>query len=179
MQQRLIETLSSSFNDIQVNLSSIKLPNAPLNSLIRVETCLVNSQCELQEQNFRTTLQCSNDHFLPTFESETKEITSSRIEFRDIKFCKLPQVEKVQDYKKYYLVMIVKIGSTQSNEQTTGKVFKTKVSALEMWKSNPESFVFKPTYLSVLPLYHEGDKQLLSNKKHQPKMFIYDQTQFL
>ena len=113
MQKRLIGMLSSSFNQMQVCLSSIRIPNPPQNSLIRVEICLVNDKCELLEENFRTTLTCSNQNVLPCFESETKEISSSgHTEFRDIKYLKLPSVEKVADYSCYSLLFIVKIGSS-------------------------------------------------------------------
>lgn len=179
LQSRMLETLNSSFNQIQVSLSTIRIPNPPLHSLIRIETVLIDSQCKIQNECFMTTLHCEKEHYLPTFESETKEITSSRVEFRDTKYLQLPNVRKVSDYKNYYLVFIIKIGSNESGEQTTGTVFKSKVSAFETWKTNPNSFSFKPTYMSVLPLYHDGDKQLLNDQKHSPKMFVYDHTQFL
>jgi len=79
MQKRVIDTLSTPFNQIQVNLSSIRLPNPPQNSLIRVEIYLINNKCELMGEHFRTTLNCSSEQVLPFFESETKEITSSHI----------------------------------------------------------------------------------------------------
>ena len=45
MQARMIETLSSSFNLVQVTIGSFKIPSTPPNSLIRVEACLINSKC--------------------------------------------------------------------------------------------------------------------------------------
>ena len=51
------------------------------------------------------------------FESETKEIISSRTDFRDIKFLKLPNVAKQSEYKNYNLLIIVKIGSCNDPNQ--------------------------------------------------------------
>ena len=157
MQKRLIDTLSSSFNQIQVCLSSIRIPNPPQNSLICIEICLINNKCELLEENFRTTLTCSSDNVLSCFESETKEITSSgTIEFRDIKYLKLPSVEKVADYSRFSLLVIVKMG--RSNVETDQSPFAAKVNVLDQWKADPSVFSFRPTYLSVLPLFNESDR---------------------
>ena len=64
----------------------------------------------LFEENFKSTRTCRNDHVLPVFETETKEILSSRVDFRDTKYLRLPSVAKVSDYKDFFLIYIIKIG---------------------------------------------------------------------
>ena len=87
----------------------------------------------LYDENFKSTRTCQNDQILPFFESETKEINGSRIEFRDTKFVRLPSVAKVSDYKDYSLLFIVKIGTTREpvREHVVTNVFRSKTSALE------------------------------------------------
>ena len=82
------------FNMLQINLSSIKIVNPPLHSLIKAEIHLVDNKCTLLEDKFLSTRCCTDSNWTTIFESETKEITSSRTDFRDIKFLKLPRVDK-------------------------------------------------------------------------------------
>ena len=137
----------------------------------------------LYDENFKSTRTCQNDQILPVFESETKEINSSRIEFRDTKFVRLPSVAKVGDYKDYSLLFIVKIGTTREpvREHVVTNVFRSKASALEQWAQDPSQFTFEPTYLSVLPILDEVDdqKMIISDGRHHPKLLQYDTTQFL
>ena len=128
MQKRFISHVSGSFNMIQITLGWIKIPNLPECGLIKVEICLVNNKGTLFEENFKTTRNC-NDHVLSVFESETKEITGSRTEFRDTKFLKLPTVRGVGDYKDFSLLFIVKIALLR--DVNTNHVFRSKVSAME------------------------------------------------
>ena len=93
--------MSDSFSMIELTLGWIKIPNFTDTGLMKVEICLVNNKGAMIEDNFMTTRNCSSDHVLSIFESEAKEITGSRTDFRDTKFVKLPNVEKISDFKDY------------------------------------------------------------------------------
>lgn len=121
--------LSSTMNMIQLTIGWIKIPNQPESGLIQVEVCLVNNMGTVIDESFLATRTCPDDQILTIFESETKEITGSRTEFRDTKFLKLPKVEKCSDYRQYSLIFIIKIGL--SREQNSNNVFRSKTSAIE------------------------------------------------
>ena len=111
MQKYFVDHFNDVFNMLQINLSSIKIVNPPLHSLIKAEIHLVDNKCTLLEDKFLSTRCAQDSNWMTIFESETKEITSARTDFRDIKFLKLPNVTKQSEYKNFNLLIIVKIGT--------------------------------------------------------------------
>ena len=111
------------------------MPNPPLNSLIKIEICLLDNTCKIMEDSWCSTSQQLTEHpFITVFETETKELTS-RTDFRDLKFLKLPTVKKVSKFRIYTLVMIVKIGSNQS-AGNAGSIFGSKTPVMDQWRAD-------------------------------------------
>ena len=47
---------------------------------------------------------------------------------------------------------------------------------LELWRTDPTQFTFRPTYVSVMPLFNDEDKMIVADGKHTPKIMNYDQS---
>ena len=166
MQKRFCEKLHEPENIMRVNLSSIRLPNnPPLHSLINVEVCLINRECKIIENVFSETRSCSTDEMFSTYESETKEIIGSRVDLRDTKFMKLPEVDKASEYRHFYLLFIIRIGKNMEHAGNNSVFSRTKTSVLDLWRQEPSTFTFTPTYLSIMQIFNEKDKIILLDGK--------------
>lgn len=72
--------------------------------------------------------------------------------------------EHVGDYKDYYLLLIVKIGTTP--DMSTNNVFRSKANVLDQWRQDPTSFTFEPTYLAIISLFDEEEKMIMRDGRH-------------
>ena len=86
-------------------------------------------------------------------------------------------VTKQSEYKNFNLLIIVKIGTcNDTNSQNVRNIFGSNVDMLELWRTDPTQFTFKPTFVSVMPLFNEEEKMLVGDGKHTPKIMNYDQS---